>query len=239
MTQPQVFIPFPEPLLPATFLGRRQRFLADMEFPDGSRTVAHCPNTGSMQGCLFPGHQALLWDSENPKRKLRYTWKSIQGDDGVWIGIDTGVPNQLAAEAVRAGVVPALAGYPEVLREKKMGEHSRVDLLLRDGDRICFVEVKNVTLVEAGTARFPDAVTTRGLKHLEELSAQVAAGHRAAMLYVVQRGDGTRFEPAADIDPAYAEGLRRAVSAGVAAYALGCEVTPEGVATKGLLPVSL
>jgi sugar fermentation stimulation protein A len=209
-----------------------------MVLPDGTETVAHCPNTGSMKGCLFPGHRAVLWDSQNPKRKLRYTWKAVEGDGGVWVGIDTGVPNQLAAEAVRAGVVPALAGYPEVLREKKMGDRSRVDLLLRDGDRRCFVEVKNVTLVEGGAARFPDAVTARGLKHLEELSAQVALGHRAAMLYVVQRADGTRFEPAADIDPAYAEGLNRAVDAGVEVYALGCEVTPEGVGTTGLLPIS-
>ena len=120
-----------------------------------------------------------------------------------------------------------------------MGERSRVDLLLRDGERLCFVEVKNVTLVEDGAARFPDAVTARGLKHLEELAAQVAAGHRAAMLYVVQRADGLRFEPAADIDPAYAEGLRKAVAAGVEAYALGCEVTPAGVSVTGLLPLAL
>lgn len=239
MTQPQAFVPFPEPLTTATFLGRRKRFLADMEFPDGSRTVAHCPNTGSMQGCLFPGHRALLWDSGNPKRKLRYTWKAIEADGGVWVGIDTGVPNQLAAAAVAAGAVPGLAGFPEVLREKKMGERSRVDLLLRDRGRVCFVEVKNVTLVADGTARFPDAVTARGLKHLKELAAQVAIGHRAAMLYVVQRADGTRFEPAADIDPAYAEGLRRAVAAGVEAYALGCEVTTAGVTATGLLPMEI
>ena len=239
MTQPRAFVAFPPPLTTATFQGRRKRFLADMVLPDGTETVAHCPNTGSMQGCLFPGHRAVLWDSQNPKRKLRYTWKAIEGDDGVWVGIATGVPNQLAAEAVRIGAVPELAGYPEVLREKKMGERSRVDLLLRDGERLCFVEVKNVTLVEDGAARFPDAVTARGLKHLEELAAQVAAGHRAAMLYVVQRADGLRFEPAADIDPAYAEGLRKAVAAGVEAYALGCEVTPAGVSVTGLLPLAL
>lgn len=239
MTDPYAFVAFPTPLVTATFVARRKRFLADMLLPDGTETVAHCPNTGSMRGCLFPGQPAILWDSANPARKLRYTWKAIESDSGVWVGIDTGVPNQLAAEAVRAGAVPALTGYPEVLREKKMGENSRVDLLLRDGERRCFVEVKNVTLVENGVARFPDAVTTRGLKHLEELTAQVAAGHRAAMLYVVQRADGTRFAPAADIDPGYAAGLRKALAAGMEAYALGCEVTPAGVATTGLLPMEV
>lgn len=238
MTQPRAFVAFPPPLIAATFLHRRKRFLADMLLPDGTETVAHCPNTGSMQGCLFPGQPAVLWDSANPARKLRYTWKAIESDSGVWVGIDTGVPNQLAAEAIRAGIIPQLAGYPEVLREKKMGERSRVDLLLRDGERLCFAEVKNVTLVEDGVARFPDAVTARGLKHLEELTAQVAAGHRAAMLYVVQRADGTRFAPAADIDPAYAAGLKRALAAGVEAYALGCQVTPTGVDATGLLPMA-
>lgn len=237
MTRPQVFLPFPEPRLFATFLARRQRFLADMELDDGRRVVAHCPNTGSMKGCLFPGHRALLWDSRNPARRYPLSWKAIRGA-ACWIGVDTGVPNRLAEAAIVGGAVPPLAGYDAVARERRMGERSRVDLVLeRPGDR-CFVEVKNVTLVEGGAARFPDAVTARGLKHLEELADQVRAGHRAAMLYVVQRGDGERFEPAADIDPAYAEGLRRARDAGVEAYALGVEVSPEGVGVTGLLPVS-
>ncbi len=233
-----VFLPFPEPRLFATFLGRRQRFLADMEFPDGTRVVAHCPNTGSMRGCLFPGHRAVLWDSRNPRRKLLYTWKAIEAD-GVWVGIDTGIPNRLVEAAIRAGVLPALAGFPRARRERRMGERSRVDLLLEGPGGSCFVEVKNVTLVEDGAARFPDAVTARGLRHLEELAARVAEGHRAAMVYVVQRADGSWFEPADDIDPAYGEGLRRAVEQGVEVYALGTRVTPEGVGVTGLLPVRL
>ncbi len=232
---PRVFLPFPEPRRTATFLGRRQRFLADMALDDGRTTVAHCPNTGSMRGCLFPGHRALLWDSQNPARKLRYTWKAIEGD-GCWVGVDTGVPNRLAEAAIRAGMIPPLAGFGEVSRERPMGERSRVDLLL-SGPGLCFVEVKNVTLVEAGAARFPDAVTTRGLKHLEELAARVREGHRAAMVYVIQRADGQWFEPAEDIDPAYAAGLRAAVAAGVEAYALGARVSPKGVEATGLLPL--
>ncbi len=233
----RAFVPFPEPRVLATFLGRRKRFLADVELADGTRSVAHCPNTGSMRGCLFPGHRAVLWDSQNPKRKLRWTWKAIEAD-GFWVGVDTGVPNRLVEAAVAAGDLPGLAGFGEVLRERRMGARSRVDLVLRSGDRLCYVEVKNVTLVERGAARFPDAVTSRGLRHLEELADRVREGHRAAMVYVVQREDGSRFEPAGDIDPAYAAGLARAVDAGVEAYALGCRVTPEGVRATGLLPVA-
>ncbi len=229
------FLPFPEPLVLATFLGRRQRFLADMELPDGTRTVAHCPNTGSMKGCLYPGHRALLWDSRNPGRKLRYTWKAIEAGP-VWVGIDTAVPNRLVEAAIRGGVIPTLAGFSTIRREPPLGDRSRADLLLEGRGR-CWVEVKNVTLVEGGAARFPDAVTARGLKHLQELSREVAAGARAAMVYVVQRADGTRFEPAEDIDPAYAEGLCRAAAAGVEVYALGTRVSLHGVETTGLLPV--
>jgi sugar fermentation stimulation protein A len=206
-----------------------------MRFEDGTTTVAHCPNTGSMKGCLFPGRRAVLWDSRNPARKLRYTWKAIEGVDA-WVGVDTGVPNRLAEAAIRGGLIPPLADFPQVLREKPMGERSRVDLLLEGAGR-CYVEVKNVTLVEDGAARFPDAVTARGLKHLEELAAQVRQGHRAAMVFVVQRGDGRWFEPAEDIDPAYAAGLRLALERGVEAYALGARVRPEGVEATGLLPL--
>jgi len=231
----QVYLPFPEPRCIATFLGRRQRFLADMRLADGSPTVAHCPNTGSMKGCVFPGRPAVLWDSRNPARRLRYTWKAVEGPEA-WIGVDTGVPNRLAEAAIRGGVIAPLAGFARILREKPMGERSRVDLVLEGAER-CYVEVKNVTLVERGAARFPDAVTARGLRHLEELAARVREGHRAAMVYVVQRADGEWFEPAEDIDPAYACGLREALKAGVEAYALGARVSPEGVEATGLLPL--
>ncbi len=234
-----VALPFPEPRVLATFRGRRHRFLADVELADGSRAVAHCPNTGSMRGCLFPGHRAILWDSQNPARKLRYTWVAVEGDGGTWIGVDTSVPNRLVALAVGAGAIPALAGYPTLTRERPLGAASRVDLLLEGPRGRCFVEVKNVTLVEDGVARFPDAVTARGLKHLEELAAEVGTGTRAAMVYVVQRGDGRRFEPARDIDPAYARGLKRALTAGVEAYALGTRVSPAGVEVTGLLPLGV
>lgn len=238
MTGPRVFLPFPEPRVFATFLGRRQRFLADMERDDGTRVVAHCPNTGSMKGCLFAGHRAVLWDSRKPGRRYPLSWKAIWGD-GCWIGVDTGVPNRLVEAAIAADAIPALRGFDTVRRERPMGDGSRVDLLLERPGTRCFVEVKNVTLVEGGAARFPDAVTARGLKHLDELARQVRSGHRAAMVYVVQRGDGDRFEPAAEIDPAYAAGLSRARSQGVETYVLGTRVSPEGVEVAGLLPVHI
>lgn len=229
------FQPFPTPRVLATFLQRRQRFLADMRLPDGSHTVAHCPNTGSMTGCLHPGHRALLWDSGNPNRKLRYTWEAIEVGP-IWVGVDTGLPNRLVEKAVRAGALADLDGFASIRREPRLGAHSRADLLLETPGR-CWVEVKNVTLVENGTARFPDAVTARGLKHLEELERAVALGARAAMVYVVQRADGVRFAPAEEIDPAYARGLRRAAAAGVEVYALGTRVSPQGVEATGVLPV--
>ncbi len=254
---PGAFYAFEEPRIEATFLARRKRFLADVRLDapldsteDPSlvhseadlQTVAFCPNTGSMRGCLFPEGRAILWDVNRPTRKLRTTLRAVQGPE-VWVGVDTGIPNKLAAMAIAAGVVPELSGYEGIRPERKMGKNSRVDLLLEPGDaderRPVWVEVKNVTLVEGGVARFPDAVTARGLKHLRELSDRVAEGDRAAMLYMIQRADGERFEPAADIDPAYAEGLVAAVDAGVEAYALRCEVTPLGVYTRELVPIEL
>lgn len=236
---PGAFIPFPEPRALATFVGRRKRFFADMLLLSGEPAVAHCPNTGSMRTCLLPGARAVLWDANSPKRRLRYSWKAVEGPDG-WIGIDTLLPNRLVEAALRAGELPALGAVAEIERERPMGEGSRVDLLVtgKDGS-LTYVEVKNVTLVEHGRARFPDAVTARGLKHLRELGAQVRRGHRAAMVYVIQREDGRSFEPAADIDPGYAQGLREALAAGVQVFALGTQVTVEGVRTAGLLPVAV
>jgi len=235
-----MLLPFPGPLLLATFLRRRQRFLADVRLADGRETTAHCANTGSMRGLLAAGAAALLWDSGDPARKLPLSLKALQAD-GVWVGVDTQLPNRLVAAAIAAGEVPPLAGYPEQRPEAPCGPGTRLDLLLtgRADAPPCWVEVKNVTLVEAGVALFPDAVTTRGRKHLGVLADRVRAGERAAMVYLVQRGDGRGFAPAAAIDPAYAEALRQAAAHGVEVYALGATGTPAGVATTGLVPVRL
>jgi len=232
---PQVFVPFSEPVVPGVFLARRHRFLADLQLSDGGLVTAHCPNTGSLKSCLVPGSPALAWDSGNSKRKYRLTWIAVKLGT-TWAGIDTGLPNRLVAQAIAAGAIPALADYEVIERERPMGASSRVDLLLsRNSDR-CYVEVKNVTLVEHGVARFPDAITSRGLKHLCELEAMVRQGHRAAMVYVVQRSDGRAFHPAWDIDPEYALRLGQVHAAGVEVYVLGTEVLETGVAVTGLLP---
>ena len=219
---------FNSPLLFGTLIKRYKRFLADVELEDGSVITAHCPNTGRMTTCAEPGWRVALSDSRNPKRKYRYTWELVHNGQ-CWICVNTGRANEVAAEAVLNGVIPELSGYAEVLREQTFG-NSRFDLLLRTGDDLCYVEVKNVTLLAGdGCYAFPDAVTERGRKHLNELIEVLKAGHRAAMLYVIPRSDGSAFRSAHEIDPFYAAALSTAVSAGVEAYAWRADVSPEEI----------
>jgi len=229
---------YPQPLTRGTLIKREKRFLVHVRLDDGREVIAHTNNTGTMLGCNTPGSPVWLSPAENPKRKLQWTYELIESD-GVLVGINTAVPNSLAVEGVLDGTVTELQGYDTVRREVRYGEGSRVDVLLQRGDERCWVEVKNVTLVEDGTALFPDAVTGRGRKHLHELSAMVAAGDRAAMLFVIQRADAERFAPAAAIDPAYAAALRLAAAAGVELLAYRAEVTIDGVRLSERLPVEL
>lgn len=231
---------FDSPLLPGTLLRRYKRFLADVRLADGSVLTAHTPNTGSMLGCSEPGSRVWLRDADNPKRKYRYAWELVENGHGVLIGINTGIVNRLVREAVEEGVIAELQGYGAVRQEVAYGtEGSRIDLLLEDDGRPpCYVEIKNVTAVDdAGTAMFPDAVSSRGSKHLRELMHVVAAGGRGVLLFCVQRGDVAQVRPADEIDPLYGKTLRRAIAAGVEALAYGAEVTPEGVILCRALPV--
>ena len=215
-----------QPVVLGTFIKRYKRFLTDVELEDGSVLTAHCPNTGSMKGCLEPGARVALRDSEDPKRKLRHTFQTIEVG-GTWVNVDTGLPNALAYEAVEAGKIEPLLGYETARREVKYGKNSRIDLLLEDPERgRAYVEVKNTTLAEGELARFPDAVTSRGLKHLNELAEVVAEGHRGVMLYCVSRADVSAFSPADDIDPAYSTRLREVAEAGVELLAYSTIVTP-------------
>lgn len=233
------FVPFGGPLLFARFVKREKRFLAHMILDDGSFITAHCPNTGSMKTSMEEGAETVLVKASNPARKYPFTWKAIL-IGGHWVGVDTGTPTRLCETILATGFIPELNAYRNVKREHTLNKHTRIDLYSAPpGLPPLYGEVKNVTLVENGVARFPDAVTQRGLKHLDELSALARAGNRAAMFYVVQRGDGTTFEPARDIDPAYASGLKRASDAGVEIYVIGTLVTPEGVSATGLLPYRL
>lgn len=219
---------FDEPLIPGTLIRRYKRFLADVELSDGMVITVHCPNTGRMTTCAEPGWQVALSDSHNPKRKYRFTWELVHNGTG-WICVNTGRANELAAEAVANGTIPELSGYAEVLREQTFG-NSRFDLLLKTGNDLCYVEVKNVTLLaEDGCYAFPDAVTVRGRKHLNELVEVVKAGHRAAMLYVIPRSDGTAFRIAHEVDPDYFQALKTAMAAGVEVHVWHAEVSSAGM----------
>jgi len=229
---------FPTPLLEGRLLRRYQRFLADVDTAAGILT-AHCPNTGSMQGCAEPGMRVWLSPATNPARKLAWTWELVEALPGVVVGMHTGRSNALVREAIEAGRVPELAGYPTIRPEVKYGEGSRIDLLLTaPGRPDCYVEVKNVTAAVAGRiGYFPDAVTTRGARHLREMSAMVAAGHRAVLVFCVQRGDVDCVRPADHIDPVYGRTLREALAAGVEVIALGATVWPAGIELERRLAV--
>ncbi|HJV66157.1 MAG TPA: DNA/RNA nuclease SfsA [Geomonas sp.] len=228
----------PKPLYQGTLLRRYQRFLADVRLDDGSLVTAHTPNTGSMKGCAVPGNRVLLSKSNNPGRKYPHSWELVQAD-GVWVGINTQLPNHLVREGIEKGIVRELAGYHLIRGEVPYGTGSRIDLLLSGAAGHCYVEVKNVTLVENGSALFPDAVSARGQKHLRELMEMVRQGHRAVNFFVVQRADGERLSPADAIDPGYGAQLREAARAGVELLAYRAVVTPGEIILGERLPVLL
>lgn len=219
---------FEKPLVRGRLVKRYKRFLADVVLDSGEEITAHCANPGSMLGLNAPGSLVYLSRSDNPARKLAWSWEIIEAD-GALVGISTAHPNRLVEEALLAGLIPELSGFAGLRREVKYGKSSRIDILLEGADGgLTYVEVKNVHLMrQAGLAEFPDSVTARGAKHLVELEDMVRAGHRAVMVYLVQRPDCSELDFAADIDPAYAAALRQAMAGGVEAHAIGCEVTPE------------
>lgn len=207
----------PPSLYEGLILKRYKRFLADVELPSGEVVTAHVPNTGSMKTCWEPGWKVWLSRSENPNRKLPWTLELTSPHETCQIMVNTGLANVLAGEALRQQLITGLEGYSEVLPEQKIHD-SRFDFLLKGHATLpdCWVEVKNVTLLESGTmATFPDSVSTRGRKHLMDLTRLKSEGVRAAMLYVVSRTDAKSFAPAKHIDPAYALALRDARNAGV------------------------
>lgn len=219
---------FKSRLIRGTLIQRYKRFLADVRLSDGNVVTAHCTNTGSMMGCKEPGSAVYLSRSDNAKRKLLYTWELIKADD-TWVGINTMHPNKLVAEAVELEVIQELRGYQTIRREVKVSAHSRLDLRLEGKNGCCFVEVKNVTLGVDRIAAFPDAVSERGTKHLKELMRLRRKGHRAAIVFVIQRGDCDYFRPADEIDAEYGRWLRRALKAGVEVLPYRAKVTPEEI----------
>lgn len=225
-------------LIPGALIQRYKRFLADVRLEDGSIVTAHTTNTGSMKTCWEPGDRVLLERAANPDRKLKFTWLAVERPGG-WVGVETGMPNRVVAEAARRDALPGLAGLHSVRTEVKYGaENSRIDVLALDGvGRQVFIEVKNTTLKDGDWALFPDAVTERGTKHLRELQAMVREGHRAAIALFVHRTDVDRFDAAREIDPAYAAELDRAAETGVAVLPLAVRLVtssgPGGLWTLG------
>ena len=218
---------FDTPLAEGSLLRREKRFLAHVRLEDGRHVVAHCPNTGSMRGCLGDAWPVRLSPSRSPRRKLSWTLEMVH-NGSCWIAVNTQRANRLAAEGICNGTVRELAHWPSLRREVVTGDGHRLDLRLENGSRHCWVEVKSVTMVDdAGRYAFPDAVTTRGRAHLRTLEQLRAAGDRAVMLFVILRSDGHRFAPAAAIDPAYAEALRAARDSGVEVLAYRAKVSPE------------
>ena len=222
----------PSPLLRGTLIERYKRFLADVRLDDGRQVTASCPNTGSMLGLAIPGATVWLSESVNPARKYPYTWELVEADLGAGptlVGINTGHPNRLVAEALEARRIRSLAGYPAFRREVRYGRNSRIDILLECPKRgLCYVEIKNVHLSRShGLAEFPDSVTARGAKHLVEMSDMVRNGHRAVMVFLVQRGDATKLALARDVDPNYGRVFDTALRAGVEAIAHRCILTTD------------
>ncbi len=220
-----------------TLIKRYKRFLADIKLDDGTEVTAHCTNSGTMKSCLETGAEVYLTPVDDPKRKTKFTWEMIK-INGDWVGINTGNPNKLAFDAISAGEIPELAGYTKVQREVKFGD-SRFDVFAENENEQCFIEVKNVSLKEGRYARFPDAVTTRGQKHLRTLMEVRSKGMRAVMLYIIQRSDVEIFAPATDIDPDYAKALKEAVKAGVEVIPMQVKVTPIKIELLKKLPFEI
>ncbi len=232
----------PSPLIPATLVRRYKRFLADVVMPDGAETTVHVANPGAMTGLAAPGTKVWLSRSDNPKRKLPFSWELVEVDLGSGlelVGVNTAHPNPLVGAAIADGTIAELAGYGSMRREVKYGRNSRVDFLLEDGGRPpCYVEVKNVHLMRArGLAEFPDAVTARGAKHLDELSAMVAQGCRAVMVFLVQIGSADRVALARDIDRNYGIAFDRARKTGVEAIAYRCVISETEITVARAVPV--
>jgi len=231
---------FQTPLIPARLIRRYKRFLADVTLADGTEAVAHCPNPGSMMGLAEPGTRIWLEPNHDPRKKLRFGWRLTELPGGHLAGIDTAVPNRVVKEALAARAIPALAAYPDIRPEVAYGRASRVDFLATGpGLPDAYIEVKNVHLRRAGDwAEFPDCVTARGAKHLAELARMAAAGHRAVLLYLVQRTDCARFRLAGDLDPAYAQAAAAARASGVETLCHATRIDRAGVAIGPALPVA-
>jgi len=232
---------FQTPLEPARLIRRYKRFLADITLEgSGAEVTAHCANPGSMMGLAEPGTRIWVEPNDDPKKKLKYGWRLVDHENGHFTGVDTSLPNRALKAVITARGIPELAAYETVRPEQTYGENSRIDFLLQQaGLPDAFVEVKSVTLSrQSGLAEFPDSVTARGAKHLGELAQMRREGHRAVLLYLVQRTDCGCVSVAGDIDPTYAKALADAKAAGVEVLAYGTQITPEQINLGGRLALA-
>lgn len=232
MSPTQIYT-FP-PLLEGKLIKRYKRFMADIELTSGEIITAHCPNTGPMTGVCPMGGRVMVSQSDNPKRKLAYTWELVEVHDNepTWVGVNTALPNRVIQAALEAHIFEALGPYQTVKREVPYGEKSRIDFLLTTEDRPIYVEVKNATWAQERLCLFPDTVTTRGQKHLRELTALIPEA-RGVMLYFINRGDCDRFSPGDSADPHYGQLLRDAIAAGVDVLPYRFKPTPKGIQYLG------
>lgn len=219
---------FSQKLFKGFFLKRYKRFLVDLQLECGELVTAHCPNSGSMKSCMGDNWPVCLSESDNPKRKLKYTLEMIHNGK-CWIGLNTILANRIIQEAIETDQISELAGYSSLRREVKYSDNSRIDILLEKPSEKCYVEIKNVSLIEDEIYKFPDSVTTRGTKHLNDLMKMKQAGHRAVLLFCIQRSDGKWFEPAKDIDSVYSETLKKAVNTGVEVLCYRADVQPDWI----------
>ena len=232
---------FQTPLVPARLLRRYKRFLADVLLEDGQQVTAHCPNPGSMMGVCQPGTRVFVEPNSDPRKKLKYAWRLVDHENGHMTGIDTGAANKIVKEALEARKIALFETYQTLRAEVKYGTQSRVDFLLTEpGQKDIYLEVKSVTLMrKKGVAEFPDSVTVRGLKHLQELAHVAEMGHRGVILFLIQRSDAHVCDIARDIDPAYAKGLVDALARGAEILCMDCQLSEDGIDIDKPVPFGL
>lgn len=229
---------FTLPLVQGTLIKRYKRFLADVRMDSGEIMTVHCPNTGTMLSCSAPDSRVCLSRSDNPQRKYPYTLEMVR-DHSTWVGVNTARTNKLVVEALEKGHITEFEDINTIKTEVRTSKHTRLDLQVNHGDNATFIEVKNCSLAIDGCAMFPDAVTTRGAKHLHELIRLTVEGRRACIFFLVQRMDAERFSPATHIDAIYGNVLRQAAAAGVMVLVYQAEVSPQGIDVVRPLPFSL
>ena len=235
MNNNKIFLRFPQPQRDAIFLKRSQRFLADMVFEGGEEATVYCPNPGAMTGLLTEGNRVVVWDSNDAKRRRRYTWRAIEFD-GHWVGTDTHFSNRIVSKIIEQRLLPALASFTEVAHEKLIETGVRIDFILRHEKDDCLLEVKSASVALGGVARYPDSKTPRGVKQLQAFTRRLKCGQRVIVLFLVQRADVQSFIVTDAFDPAYAKAFAEAVAEGLEVMPVAVKVSPEGFSLPRLLP---